>query len=48
MNGIIMTPNFTFIIEKVAWVLGKIMEGIFKIMIIIEFLILDLPLFYLL
>ncbi|MCM1326999.1 MAG: YidC/Oxa1 family membrane protein insertase [Bacteroidales bacterium] len=31
MNGIIMTPDSTFIIGEVAWVLGKIMEGIFKV-----------------
>lgn len=31
MNSIIMTPDSTFIIGEVAWVLGKIMEGIFNI-----------------
>ncbi len=35
MNGIIMTPDSTFIIGQVAWVLGKIMEGIFNIIDII-------------
>ncbi len=31
MNGILMTQNSTFIIGQVAWVLGKIMEGIFTV-----------------
>lgn len=31
MNGIFLTQNSTFIIGQVAWVLGKIMEGIFTI-----------------
>jgi len=31
MNGIILTQNSTFIIGQVAWVLGKIMEGIFTV-----------------
>lgn len=32
MNGIILTQNSTFVIGQVAWVLGKIMEGIFNIL----------------
>ena len=31
MNGIVLTQNSTFIIGQVAWVLGKIMEGIFNL-----------------
>ena len=31
MNGIFLTQNSTFIIGQVAWLLGKIMEGIFKV-----------------
>lgn len=31
MNGILLTQNSTFIIGQVAWVLGKIMEGIFYV-----------------
>ena len=31
MNGIILTQNSTFIIGQVAWLLGKIMEGIFTV-----------------
>lgn len=31
MNGILLTQNNTFIIGQVAWVLGKIMEGIFYV-----------------
>lgn len=31
MNSIILTQNSTFIIGQVAWVLGKIMEGIFTV-----------------
>ena len=30
MNGILLTQNSTFIIGQVAWLLGKIMEGISK------------------
>jgi len=32
MNGILLTQNSTFIIGQVAWVLGKIMEGIFEVL----------------
>ena len=32
MNGILLTQNDTFIIGQVAWVLGKIMEGIFTVL----------------
>lgn len=35
MNGILLTQNSTFIIGQVAWVLGKIMEGIFNVIDII-------------
>lgn len=31
MDGILLTQNSTFIIGQVAWVLGKIMEGIFNV-----------------
>ncbi len=31
MNGIFLTQDSTFIIGQVAWVLGKIMEGIFTV-----------------
>lgn len=31
MNAILLTQNKTFIIGQVAWVLGKIMEGIFTV-----------------
>ena len=31
MNGILLTQNNTFIIGQVAWLLGKIMEGIFYV-----------------
>lgn len=31
MNSILLTQNSTFIIGQVAWVLGKIMEGIFNV-----------------
>lgn len=31
MNGILLTQNSTFIIGQVAWLLGKIMEGIFYV-----------------
>ena len=32
MNGILLTQNSTFIIGQVAWLLGKIMEGIFEVL----------------
>lgn len=31
MNGILLTQNSTFLIGQIAWVLGKIMEGIFTV-----------------
>lgn len=31
MNGIILTQNSTFVIKEVAWLLGRMMEGIFNV-----------------
>ncbi len=31
MNGIILTQNSTFVIGQVAWLLGRMMEGIFNV-----------------
>ena len=36
MSGILLTQNTTFIIGQVAWLLGKVMEGIFNVLDLIN------------